>query len=173
MVIETLNWLVETSHIEVIVVEVKYPMDSPSDLVDSFSKAIESYGYGDVKLCIFSHISSLPTMIEPVAELSSIAHAHGSLVLVDGAHAPGVIPIDVKTIACDFYTGNCHKWLYTPKGSAFMWVHRSQQSETFPEPTVISSSGVHDFIGRYVLSRVFGASMRPIFGEAISLTLCL
>jgi selenocysteine lyase/cysteine desulfurase len=64
-------------------------------------------------------------MIEPVQELTSIAKSYGSLVLVDGAHAPGVVEIDVESIGCDYYTGNCHKWLFASKGCAFLWTSRA------------------------------------------------
>jgi selenocysteine lyase/cysteine desulfurase len=103
----------------------------------------------DVKLCIFSHISSVPAMIEPVEELTRLAHSFNALVLIDGAHAPGQITVDVSDIAPDFYLGNCHKWLYSPKGTAFLWVAPSQQTLQHPEPTVISSSGDQTFLGRY------------------------
>jgi isopenicillin-N epimerase len=71
-------------------------------------------------------------VIEPVADLSVIAHAYGAIVLVDGAHAPGQIHVDVTAIGADFYLGNCHKWLYAPKGTAFLWVSPSQQTSVSP-----------------------------------------
>lgn len=89
-------------------------------------------------------------MIKPIEILTSMAKAHGSLVLVDGAHAPGVLDIDVTRIGAHYYTGNCHKWLFAPKGSAFLWVDKSQQLVDSPQPVVISSSGKYDFVGRYV-----------------------
>jgi selenocysteine lyase/cysteine desulfurase len=56
-----------------------------------------------------------------------MCHDAGSKVFIDGAHAPGNLDIDVKDIGADFYTGNCHKWLYTPKGCAFLHVANSQE----------------------------------------------
>jgi isopenicillin-N epimerase len=153
MVIETLNWLVESVGIEVIVVDIKFPIIDPQSIVTSLQDELSKHDPGSIKLSIFSHISSLPTLIEPVRELGAVARASGSLVMIDGAHAPGVLDIDVNSLECDFYTGNCHKWLFTPKGSAFMWVSRAHQTSSFPEPTVISSSGQHDFLGRFVLLR--------------------
>jgi isopenicillin-N epimerase len=78
-----------------------------------------------------------------------MARTVNSMVLIDGAHAPGVLNIDINTINPDFYLGNCHKWLFAPKGTAFLWVRREMQLPTFPEPTVISSSGKPDYVGRY------------------------
>lgn len=69
--------------------------------------------------------------------------------MIDGAHAPGHIEINVESLGADFYFGNCHKWMYAPKGTAFMWVAPSQRKASFPEPTVISSTGYRDFLGRF------------------------
>ena len=93
-----------------------------------------------VKLCIFSHISSMPAMIEPVAALTRVCHTHNAKVLIDGAHAPGQIPVDIMDIQCDYYTGNCHKWMYAPKGSAFFY-----DATARTRPPVVSSSGQRTF----------------------------
>ena len=81
--------------------------------------------------------------------MTELAHSLGSLVIIDGAHAPGALGIDVKAIGADYYLGNCHKWLYCPKGTGFMWVAPALQSEAIMQPTVISASGVHTFTGRF------------------------
>ena len=96
-------------------------------------------------------------MIEPVGALTKLCKDHGAAVLIDGAHAPGVLDIDVHDLAADFYLGNCHKWMFSPKGAAFLWVSPqfslSQSERTphiqCPQPAVISSSGAYDFVGRF------------------------
>ena len=151
MVVRTLAYLAETIGIEVIVVEVPLPITSPSQLLDALETALTEHS--DVKLCVFSHISSFPAIVEPLFEMSQLVHelAKNSLILVDGAHAPGVLlNLDVPSYNVDFYLGNCHKWLYAPKGTAFLWVRPSQhESSTFPEPTVISSYPAQNFVERY------------------------
>lgn len=147
MVTNTLAWLESTIGIEVIIVEVAFPALNSAQILQAVSSTLEQNP--DVKLCIFSHISSIPAMIEPVKELSLLAHKVGSLVIIDGAHAPGVLDINITDINPDFYLGNCHKWLFAPKGTAFLWVAKSQQLSDSPEPTVISSSGDFTFTGRY------------------------
>jgi isopenicillin-N epimerase len=89
-----------------------------------------------------------PTIKFPVKALTALAKAKGSLVLIDGAHAPGMADIDVKDIGADLYTGNCHKWLFAPKGTAFLWTKREVQTDNFPLPCVISSTGKRDYVGK-------------------------
>ena len=112
MCIETFSWL----ECEQIVVEVEFPVKSKNQLIEAVTKAMQENP--DIKLCCFSHISSLPTLIEPVEEFSKVCKAINpdTMILVDGAHAPGVLKVDIESLGCDFYTGNLHKWCYAPKG---------------------------------------------------------
>lgn len=151
MVVRTLDYLAQTIGIKVVVVEVPLPITSSEQLLTPIEAALKQHP--DVKLCVFSHISSFPAIIEPLEDMSKLVHeiAPNSLILVDGAHTPGVLlDLDVPSYKVDFFLGNCHKWLYAPKGTAFLWVAASRhQSSIFPEPTVISSKPAIDFVERY------------------------
>eukprot|EP01062_Namystynia_karyoxenos_P062514 TRINITY_DN5540_c0_g1_i1.p2 TRINITY_DN5540_c0_g1~~TRINITY_DN5540_c0_g1_i1.p2 ORF type:complete len:473 (+),score=132.12 TRINITY_DN5540_c0_g1_i1:78-1421(+) len=92
---------------------------------------------GSIGLCVFSHITSTPGIILPVKELIEECHASGARVLIDGAHALGAIPLNLTELNADFYIGNGHKWLYSPKGSAFLHVREDAQS--LVQPLVIDA----------------------------------
>ena len=82
----------------------------------------------NTKAIFLSHITSATALILPVELIIARAKQEGILTIVDGAHVPGQIPLDIASLDADIYAGNCHKWLCSPKGSAFLYVHPAQQS---------------------------------------------
>ena len=93
---------------------------------------------------IVSEITSPTALVLPVEEICAAARAAGILSIVDGAHAPGHVPVDLARLGADVYAGNCHKWLCAPKGAGFLWARREHQQ--WIEPLVISW-GYHDDAG--------------------------
>jgi isopenicillin-N epimerase len=83
-----------------------------------------------------SHVTSATALVFPVEEICAGARAAGVLAIVDGAHAPGQLPLAVEAVGADVYAGNCHKWMCAPKGAGFVWVRREQQE--WVEPLVVS-----------------------------------
>jgi isopenicillin-N epimerase len=79
------------------------------------------------RLVVCSHITTRTGLITPIREIADLAHRRGALVAFDGAHAPGMIPLDIEASGADFYGGNCHKWLCSPKGVGFLYAKPAVQ----------------------------------------------
>jgi isopenicillin-N epimerase len=88
------------------------------------------------RLIYLSHITSPTAARFPVEAICARARREGILTLIDGAHAPGQMDLDLEAIGADFYTGNCHKWMLSPKGAAFL--HTRRERQTLIEPLVVS-----------------------------------
>lgn len=108
--------------------KIKFPLQSKEDFIEQFFKGLTS----KTKIVFISQITSSTSLRLPVEEICSIAKQKGLFTFVDGAHAPGQIPVDLDTLQSDFYTGACHKWMLTPKGSSFLYVRKELQSMCDP-----------------------------------------
>ena len=84
------------------------------------------------RLAIIDHIASPTAIVFPVAEIAAGLKAKGVQVLIDGAHALGQLPFDLETLGVDWYTANAHKWLYAPKGCAFLYATAQAAERTLP-----------------------------------------
>lgn len=111
------------------------------------------------RVLFLSHITSGTALIFPIADVIQHARAAGILTIIDGAHAPGHIPLNLDILGADFYTGNCHKWLCAPKGSAFL--HARTEYHHLLQAPVISwgytpvDNGHAAYTGTTVLERHF------------------
>lgn len=112
--------------------EISLPVKSKEQIIEDFWK-----GYTHKTKAIFiSHITSSTALILPVKEICEMAKAKGLITIVDGAHVPSHIPLDLRDLKADVYTGACHKWMLTPKGSSFLYVKKEYQ-EHF-DPLIVS-----------------------------------
>ena len=84
------------------------------------------------RLAIFDHVASHSALVLPVADLARLARGAGARVLIDGAHAPGLVPLDPAATGADWYVGNCHKWLMAPRGCGFLWAEPPLQRLIHP-----------------------------------------
>jgi isopenicillin-N epimerase len=118
---------------------IELPIHSASSFIEQFWK-----GYSDKTKAIFiSQITSATGLILPVAEICAEAKKRGLLTIVDGAHVPGHIPLDLRTLQADIYTGACHKWMMAPKGCSFLYVNKENQH--WVDPLLISWGFQSDF----------------------------
>lgn len=120
------------------------PMTTPEDFVERFWSAVTPA----TKVIFISHITCQTALIFPIAEIMRRARAAGILTIIDGAHAPSQIPLNLDALGADIYVAACHKWLCAPKGSAFLYAR--------PE--------VHHLLDPLVISRGFG--YEPVNGRS-------
>ncbi|MCP4189009.1 MAG: aminotransferase class V-fold PLP-dependent enzyme [Planctomycetaceae bacterium] len=108
--------------------EIVLPVTSHEEIVEQFWKGVTD----QTKVLFLSHITSPTALTLPVTEICQRARERRIITVVDGAHAPGQIDLDLEKIGADFYTGTCHKWLSAPKGAAFLFARREIQSRIEP-----------------------------------------
>jgi len=105
-----------------------FPTEAPEQIVEAFARHLGPR----TRLAIIDHITSPTALVLPLAELVARAKAAGAQVLVDGAHAPGMLPLALSDLGADWYTGNCHKWLMAARGTAFLWAAEQVRASTHP-----------------------------------------
>jgi isopenicillin-N epimerase len=86
----------------------------------------------NTKLAVLDHITSHSALVLPITEMIAACRERGVSVLVDGAHGPGMVDLDIPALGADWYAGNCHKWLSAPKGCAFLWAREGRQQDLHP-----------------------------------------
>ncbi len=104
----------------------------PAAGADAIAQAYAAALGPHTKLAIVDHITSESALILPVQDIAARCHARGVPVLVDGAHAPGAIALDVPALGADWYAANLHKWAYSPRSCGFLWAAPERQAELHP-----------------------------------------
>ena len=109
------------------------PLTEPQQVLSAVAEALDA---GGVRFAVFDHIASPTGAVLPVAELTALCGGHRVPVLIDGAHAPGQIPLDVPATGAAAYVGNLHKWCFAPRGAGMLWVDPALQGRI--EPPVVA-----------------------------------
>jgi isopenicillin-N epimerase len=122
------RFVAERAGAAVVEVPLPFPRPAAGELTARVSAALTRR----TRIAVIDHITSPSALVLPVAEIAAACKREGVPVLVDGAHGPGQVPLDLPAIGADWYAGNCHKWLCAPKGCGLLWAARGRQAALHP-----------------------------------------
>ncbi len=124
----TIVYVAERQGAKVAVAEIPSPRPDAAAILKSIEQAIGKR----TRIAVIDHITSPSGMVLPIAEIVRLCQAAGVPVLVDGAHGPGQVPLDLPALGADWYVGTCHKWLCAPKGCGFLYARADRRAELHP-----------------------------------------
>lgn len=117
-------------------IEMPHPVRSRDAIVQAFSSALTPR----TRLVVVDHITAQTALVMPVAEIAAVCHPRGIPVLVDGAHAPGSLAVNIPALGVDYYSANLHKWAHAPRACGFLWAAADRQ-QILRHPIVSWGSG--------------------------------
>jgi len=127
-----LDFVAALSGAKVVAVEIPFPIDSPDTVVERVIEKVTER----TRLLLIDHVTSQTALVFPIDRIIAALREKGIDTLVDGAHSPGMLPLDLRALGVAFYTGNLHKWVCAPKGAGFLYVHPNRRYEV--RPAIIS-----------------------------------
>lgn len=127
-VANTMRYAAKRAGASVVIAEIPVPVRTEDELVEGVMARVTSR----TRLAVLSHVTSPSAVVFPMARIVKELEARGIDTLVDGAHAPGMIELDLDAIGAAYSTGNCHKWMCAPKGAAYLHVRRDRQEGIVP-----------------------------------------
>jgi isopenicillin-N epimerase len=139
----TVRYVCARSRACMVEVRLPFPPGSADEIVEAITAALSPR----TRLAVLDLVTSVSALVMPVARLAAACRAAGAQVLVDAAHAPGMVDLDVTALGADWVSANLHKWLFAPKGSGFLWARKEVQADL--HPTVISHGFEQGFANEF------------------------
>jgi isopenicillin-N epimerase len=158
---KTVDFVAERTGARVVVANLPFPCRDEEEIVATVLKGVSPR----TRLALLDHVTSPTALILPVARLVNELQARGVDTLVDGAHAPGMVPLSLSELGAAYYTGNAHKWLCAPKGAAFLHVRRDRQAGL--HPNVISHGYMTGFHAEFDWTGTFDPTPWLCIPEAL------
>ena len=131
-VMRTLEFVCDRADARLIAADLPFPIEDPAQVVDAVLRSLSAR----TRLLVIDHATSKTALVFPLAEIAAEARDRGIAVLVDGAHGPGMLPLEIEALGVDYYAANCHKWLGAPRGAAMLWA--APERQPYVRPTTIS-----------------------------------
>jgi isopenicillin-N epimerase len=142
-----LHHVADIAGAKVVTVDIPFPIASADDVVSRVLDAVTER----TRLVLLDHITSQTGLIFPIAKIIAELNARGIDTLIDGAHAAGMLPLDLRTLGATYYTSNLHKWVCAPKGAAFLYVRRNRRFTIHPTSISHGATAESDDRSRYHL----------------------
>jgi isopenicillin-N epimerase len=152
---------------KLVVADIQFPLNSAAEITAAILQSVTRR----TRLALLDHVTSNTALVFPIKQIVRELEARGVDTLVDGAHAPGMLSLNLRELSPTYYTANLHKWVCAPKGAAFLWVREDKQTDL--QPAVISHGnnrprpGFTPFQDRFDWAGTFDPSAWFCVGEAI------
>ena len=156
------EWLAKRDGLNLNYISLPTMPSSAQSIVDAYEAGFTK----NTRVVIFSHVYFTTGLVAPIKELTRLSQHHGAVAMVDGAHAVGMVPLNLTEVGCDFYSSSCHKWLLAPKGVGFLYMDSKYQNKI--RPVIIGHNMREtDSASRYDVNGTRDLTHHACLGDAI------